>query len=483
MNVCLIYPTSENPKWGNGIWPPLGIAYIGSVLEKKGHIVHLIDEEIIFHKHKDNIKKTIDEETCLLKEIKPDIVGVTATTALIKPAYRTSRLVKKLFPDIRIVLGGNHASIFSEEILAECESIDITVRGEGEYTMCELTEGQSLSSIKGISYRNNGRIVSSSDRDPIENLNLLPFPARHLLDMEYYTQKASNIIRGYQLRATSIMTTRGCPFKCTFCAGSKVFGKKVRYLSPERVISELEQLVMDYKVEGVYFTDDMFLSDEKRAHEILELMIKRNLHKRLKWGAQAKVNVVTEDLLGLMKKAGCVQIEYGFESGSQKVLDKLNKKTTVEQNYRAARLTKQAGIRFLANIIVGTIGETEQDIKESIKFLRAVKPNHISVYKLIPLPATKVFEELENKKMILRDWDIYINDNTEQNFTSISSKKLMEMLNDIQTNIVMPNNNVNYIRYNLFRTIKAWRLLASILLKHPKRLYVISKYWTDRKRS
>jgi len=275
------------------------------------------------------------------------------------------------------------------------------------------------------------------------------------------------------------MTTRGCPFKCTFCAGSKVFGKKVRYLSPERVLLELEQLVMDYKVEGVYFTDDMFLSNEKRAYEILELMVKKNLHKRLKWCAQARVNDVTKNLLSMMKKAGCVQIEYGFESGSQKVLDKLNKKTTVEQNYRAARLTKKAGIRFLANIIVGTIGETEQDIMESIKFLRAVKPNHISVYKLIPLPATSVFEELESKKMILRDWDIYINDNTEQNFTNISNDKLMSMINDIQTNIVTPNNNVNYIKYNLFRTIKALRLLASILLKHPKRLCRIYRYLTD----
>ena len=182
----------------------------------------------------------------------------------------------------------------------------------------------------------------------------------------------------------------------------------------------------------------------------------------------------------MMKKAGCVQIEYGFESGSQKVLDKLNKKTTVEQNYRAARLTKKAGIRFLANIIVGTIGETEQDIMESIKFLRAVKPNHISVYKLIPLPATSVFEELESKKMILRDWDIYINDNTEQNFTNISNDKLVSMINEIQTNIVTPNNNVNYIRYNLFKTIKASRLLASILLKHPKRLREIYRYWTDK---
>ena len=274
MNICLIYPTSENPKWGNGIWPPLGIAYIGAALEERGHIVHLVDEEIIFHKHKDNIQKTIEEETRLLKEIKPDIVGITATTALIKPAYRTSRLVKKLFPNIRIVLGGNHASIFPEEILTECESIDITVRGEGEHIMCELTERLPLSSVKGISYRDNGRIVSSSDRDPIEDLDLLPFPARHLLDMKYYTQRASNIIRGYQLKATSIMTTRGCPFKCTFCAGSKVFGKKVRYLSPERVISELERLVTDYKVEGVYFTDDMFLSNEKRAYKILELMVK-----------------------------------------------------------------------------------------------------------------------------------------------------------------------------------------------------------------
>ncbi|MCK5594817.1 radical SAM protein [bacterium] len=477
MNISLIYPTSENPKWGNGIWPPLGIAYIGATLEKKGHTVHLIDEEIIFHKHKNNIQKTIDEEICLLKEIKPDIVGITATTALIKPAYRTSILVRKLFPDNRIVLGGNHASMFPKETLAECESIDIAVKGEGEYIMSEIADGYPLNKIKGISYRDNDKIISNPDRAPIENLDLSPPPARHLLNMEYYTQRASNIMRGYQLKATSVITTRGCPFKCAFCAGSAVFGKKVRYHSPERVISELEQLVTDYKVEGVYFSDDMFFSNKERAHKIMELMMEKNLHKKLKWCANVRVSSVTEELLKMMKRAGCVQVEYGFESGSQRVLDKLNKKTTVEQNYRAARLTKQAGIRFLANIIVGTIGETEQDIKESMKFLRAVKPNHISVYKLIPLPATSVFEELESKKMILRDWDIYINDNTEQNFTNMSSNKLVDMLNDIQVNIVMPNNNVNYIRYNLFRTIKALRLLASILLKHPKRLYRIYRYW------
>jgi radical SAM superfamily enzyme YgiQ (UPF0313 family) len=231
----------------------------------------------------------------------------------------------------------------------------------------------------------------------IEPLDSLPLPARDLLDMGYYTRPSRFISRNLSLRATHIFTARGCPNNCYYCAGPLMGRRKVRFHSPDRVVFEIEELIAKYRIEAVYFAEDMFLSSKNRVVEMTDLFLARGIHKKIVWMAQLSTNVVSEPLLSKMKEAGCVHVEYGFESGSQRILDLMNKKTTVEGNRRAALLTKKSGLRFQGNFIAGYPGEAEEDFERTISFMRNVRPNNISLNIFMPLPGTVIYNRLKEE--------------------------------------------------------------------------------------
>ena len=210
------------------------------------------------------------------------------------------------------------------------------------------------------------------------------------------------------LKATHLFTTRGCPFRCTFCAGSLVFGRKIRFHSVDRVIREARQLVEQYGVEGLYFADDFFLANRIRARRICEAIIHAGLAKQVVWAAQLRADVVDEETLELLKQAGCRQVEFGFESGSDKILRRMEKKATVADNRQAAKLVKKSGIRLLANIIVGYPGETEKDLQATHDFVREICPDSVGYNRLVVLPGSKLYQELEeSNRLVSRDWSRY----------------------------------------------------------------------------
>jgi len=216
---------------------PLGLAYLSSVLEKEGHKVKIIDAPTLNYDW-----KNLREET---RGFKPDIVGITSTTSTIYDAYKVAELIKEYNPKIKVVIGGPHVSFTSDDTLKECSSIDIVVRGEGEETMKEVVnsfngERLPLEEIRGINFRDNGKIVQTENRPFIENLDELPFPAYSLLPIDKYKVGKKQF--------ANIITSRGCPFSCIFCSSSQLCGKRWRARSPENVIKELEVLKDDYNL-------------------------------------------------------------------------------------------------------------------------------------------------------------------------------------------------------------------------------------------
>ncbi len=453
MNAILIYPllsrsramVDENKQF----WPPLGLAYIASVLEESGHKVSILDRDLVLRKNDLDFDRvdaiTLDQ----IRQLKPDIVGISVTTPNMPDVAHLSSIIKRSFGGVRVVVGGPHVTGEPVSTLEEVPDIDVVVRGEGEYTFLELLEKKSLDLIDGITYRKDGGVVSNRDRCLITDIDSLPHPARHLLDMKFYTRPSRFTSRNLSLRTTSIFTARGCPYRCNFCAGPLVFSGKVRFHSPERVINEIEELISKYEVEALYFAEDMFLSSKKRAEELLGLFIEKGINKRIKWIAQAKASIITEDLLSLMKDAGCVGVEYGFESGSQRVLDLMTKRQKVEDSLRASELARRANMRFQANIITGYPGERIEDFNQTLKFIRKIKPNMIGFNIFMPLPGTPSYEELKRQGKPLPKWeDIGDQEASQFNYADMPPGVFERLYLKARLQVILPINLKNFIKDN-----------------------------------
>jgi len=252
-------------------------------------------------------------------------------------------------------------------------------------------------------------------------------------------------MHGIYSRATTIFTSRGCPYNCTFCAGSVALGRGIRFQSVALVVEEIERLIADYKIDGLYFADDMFDVDKKRAEKICEMMLRRGISKKICWNAQLRANSMDRKLLKLMKEAGCIRVDVGFESGSQRSLDTINKRTTVEQNYRAAELLRASGIQVHANMIVGLPGEDMSDLFKTRNFMKKIRPQWIGFGEFVPLPGSKLFDELVERKLVNKE-NVETLDGL--NFTDLDDERFNKFVRDVRNKIVNPTRLKNYILQN-----------------------------------
>lgn len=455
MNIVLIYPllsrqrsaVDENKQY----WPPLGLAYIASALERQGHKVRIIDRDALLHKHSLSFSKADEETLRLIKDFHPDLVGFSATTPNMSDVFQQARTIKDSFPGVKIIVGGPHPTGEPEATLRLSQgSIDALCLGEGELTMLDIAAGKSFSEVKSLSFIRDGLLVSTQERPLIPDIDELPLPARHLLDMEFYSRPSRFTSRNLNLRTTSIFTARGCPYRCNFCAGPLVFSGRVRFHSPQRVIAEVEHIIRDYAIEALYFAEDMFLSDKERAYKLLTLFRDRGIHKKIKWFAQVRTNMADEELLKFMKSSGCSGVEYGFESGSQRILERMNKRSTVGENLRAARITRKVGLRYQANIIVGYPGETRQDFYDTISFLKKIQPSNIGFNIFMPLPGTAEYARLKKEGRISYDWENVGNpEGSGVNYTAMSDKEFKQAYSQARLKIVLPLNLKNFITDNI----------------------------------
>ena len=399
MNVLLI-----NPPWvlcdGRNLWrnvasvmPPLGLGWMAAVLEQEGHRVRILDA------HADRV--LVEQVPLWVRQHGPfDLVGVSATTPLIASALQIARLLKAEWPETRIVLGGVHATVLPEEVLAD-QAVDLVVRGEGENTLREIAAGNSLEAIDGISYRLDGQIVHNPDRELIRDLDSLPFPAYHLLPMDKYRPAAGAAKR---TPATSVLATRGCPGRCTFCY--RLFGSRLRCRSGRHVADEVEMLQDRYGIREICFYDDTFTAVRHEVKAFCREIDRRNLD--LTWSCFSRVDTFHEEVFRTMKHSGCHQVMFGVETCSRPILDRINKRTDPEMVEGVIRNAQKIGMEVRAAFMLGSPGETEATMEENIRFAIRLQPDLALFNVTTPFPGTEMFEWADrNGYLMTKNWQDY----------------------------------------------------------------------------
>lgn len=386
--------------------PPLGLLTVAAPLVKERHDVKILNLNLA------------NEPDCYLgeeiKKFKPDFIGITSTTPLIKRVYQIASLIKQFNDTIVIIAGGPHPSAVPEDVLRESK-IDCVVKGEGDSILNMIVDKGLSSSIPNLFYKRDSNIIISPDQNHfVQDLDNLPFPAYELLDIKKYSQPKISSRRkplGY------IETSRGCYARCIYC-NKNIHGYKVRQKSPQRVVDEMERM-LQFGFREIHIIDDIFTANMKRAYAICEEILWRNL--KFPWYPRGGIRVdsVNLELLRIMKKAGCYRIPFGIESGSQKIIDTIKKNITLEQAKEAVRLAKKVGLETECYFMLGLPTETEANLQESIDFAIMLDPDYVKFAILIPLPGTPLFEEmLANGQIKTTDWSKY-------NF-SIAAKELYE---------------------------------------------------------
>ena len=379
--------TLINPPYPQGAvqapFVPLGLGYLAAYLEQRGFEVNVIDCQVTYPSAK--------QMATDLAHQNPDIVGVTSATLTFKTGMDVIRIARETLPNCLTIMGGPHATVLDERTMQEPNAPDLVVRGEGEQTLLELAELASTSNLKdipkvnGITYKRDDKVVRTQNREFIQNLDTLPHPAYKHFDLSGYKLAGKNYL--------PIITSRGCPFNCAFCLASDMCGRGFRARSPKKVVDELEWLRDEHGADAFAFYDDTFTFDKKRAFDICDEIIARKVN--MPWDCRTRVDQVTMEMLQKMKKAGCKLIHYGVESGSQKMLNAMRKGTTVEQNERAIKLTKQAGIGAAISVVVGYPGETPEMLQQTVAFMKKTKPDYVYMCQAIPYPGTEMANVLE----------------------------------------------------------------------------------------
>jgi len=413
-HVTLVNPPAPRGATGHLPFALLGLGYLGAVLEKNQYEVDVIDCQVL--------KLSYEEFKSELSKRQPDIVGITSTTLTYKPGLQIAKIAKEVCPNCLTVIGGPHVTFWDNEALQECPSLDVIVRKEGEYTLLELVQkveaGKSFGDVLGITYRKDGEIVRTPDRPYIEDLDSLPFPARHLWPMER--------LREYE-DILYLAASRGCVFWCEFCATVRMHGRKFRMRSPKNIVDELEFLHKTYGVNKFTFCDDAFTVDQARIGELCREIIDRKL--KIRWNCGTRVDMVTRELLVKMKEAGCISVWFGVESGSQQVLDAMKKGISTEQTIQVLGWVRELRLKPVPNVMLGFPGETKETAWKTIKFVEKISPDEVGFYNVAtPFPGTPMYDLVKEKGWLrVTDFDKY--DTTVPIFETpwLSMKELREI--------------------------------------------------------
>ena len=394
LHVTLVNPPYPSGSTRHLPFALLGLGYLAAVLEKNQYEVDVIDCQAL--------KLSYENFRSELGKRKPNIVGLTSSTLTYNSALKLARIAKEVLPECLTILGGPHVTFWDDKALKECPDVDVIVRREGEYTLLELVQkleaGKSFRDVLGITYRENGKITRNPDRPYIEDLDSLPFPARHLWPMEQL-RKYEDIIY--------LAASRGCVFWCDFCSTVRMHGRHFRMRSPKSIVDELEFLHKTYGVTDFTFCDDAFTVDPHRTQELCGLIVERKL--KIKWNCGTRVDMLTRELLLTMREAGCISVWFGVESGSQKILDAMEKGISIEQTKRVFGWVRELGLKPVPNVILGFPGETKASAWKTIRFVEKISPDQVGFYNIAtPFPGTPMYDLVQkNGWLKVTDFDQY----------------------------------------------------------------------------
>ena len=392
------------PKIPDGNYlPSLGLLYIAAILEKNCFNVKIFDQG-----QKPDVIKDI-------LEFQPDLLGITSVTASINRAFRLAAEVKAVYPNVKAAIGGSHATACPYETI-ENPNVDFVFKGESEHPMLNLAlalksggELEDIQKVESLFFKLNGQTKKNKEADDLsgQDLDDLPYPAFHLLDLDYVFGNMAHGLFSRGKRVLPLMTARGCPQTCTFCC--RLMGFDLRERSVENVMKEIEFLVRTYKIDELYFEDDDFTNNKPRALQILRAIKNANLGLSIKFANGLRADMVDEELLIAMKEAGAYWVGFGIESGSQKVLNIMKKHLDLEVAKKNVALAKRQGFFVGANCIVGYPGENKSDIKESIMFFHKLGLDSCAIVPLVPFPKTALHGLCKQKGYLTPYADNYDN--------------------------------------------------------------------------
>ena len=387
--ILLIRPQSEFKieKFDSLGFPHLGLAYIAAYLRSKNVEVKIFDG-----KADDITNKKILKQ---IKLLEPTMIGLTAMTHEINHVARFAKKVKAYLPSVKIVIGGVHATTLPLETMKGCSEFDFLVYGEGEITFYELIDSlynnAPLKEVKGLVFRDGLKIFKNKEREWIDNLDELPFPAWDMFKrVNYYP----------------LLSSRGCPFQCIFC--NRILGNRVRNRSVENIIKEIEFLIENFENSRFTFIDETFSVSYKRINQILDEIIRKGINKKVTWDAQTRVDCVNLDLIKKFKRAGCTTIGFGIESGSNKILKIIKKNITKKQAINAVKMAKKVGLSVNTFFIIGHPFETIKSIIQTYILAIRLNSQQVAFGIMTPYPNTKIYSLARNNKagykIISYDW-------------------------------------------------------------------------------
>ena len=390
MKILLVNPSYRDVyRTFDFVLPPLGLAYMAALLTEKNYDVKIVD-------------LNVGQKNQAIPHNNWDLVGITLDTSRYYKGMEYARTLKS--KGTRVVVGGPHASFMADEIL-ESGSADYVVRGEGEHTMLELAEalnqGGSLEQIQGLSYRSDDQIIHNDKRAYPDDLDTLPFPARDLLDMDKYrTSKLGT------RSITSILTSRGCPYQCSFCASSKLAGTFWRARSVQSIVEEIQFVKDTYGYRAFAFVDDNFTLNPQRVIDFCEEICKRGWD--IHWWCFSRVDTIVQNpqMVSLMHRAGCRSTYIGIESRNQETLDSYNKKISADISSKAISVLKENKIEMTASFIIGGLNEDKKMVEDTLRFAKSLNPNTVSFTILTPYPGTDLFKQVKDR-IITFDWRKY----------------------------------------------------------------------------
>jgi anaerobic magnesium-protoporphyrin IX monomethyl ester cyclase len=390
MSILLI-----NPSGGyHHEYPPLGPLYIASYLRSYGRHVHFFDEG--------TLAQPGDEFIGMLQDTCPAYVGLTLYTTNISRAYEIIRRIHDVAPDAVIIVGGPHATALPEYTMQECPLIDFLAAGEGEVTLRELLEnldaGQDGTRVKGLYVRRRDEasdFVFTGARDFIAELDELPIPAHDLVCLDSYQKNPLSLGK----RVGVIITSRGCPYNCTFC-NKAVFRSTTRRRSPQNVITEIWYLIDTIQVAEIYFQDDLFALDRRWLAEFTRLLKQHEIS--IPWRMLARVDILTDNDYKLLKEAGCYLIQFGVESGNDQILKEINKQITTQQIIEAFAMARRHHLQTFGFFIFGHRHDNYETINQTLELAKKIRCDFTSFFLLVPFPGTQVYSYLPEE--VKYDW-------------------------------------------------------------------------------